>query len=332
MRNHEEELRGREKQRYAKGKPDGLFWYGAARPQNLEYFFRPKLVLQVLSRRPSFALDQSAGFMFAAGGTAGVYGITLDASAIPNLSSVAAVLNSRAADFQVEQVSSVFGSRFYSYGDQFIDQIVLPTKSPKFSSTGPIADKLVFLTMSRAQIIRKMAAFTESFGSDLAKYELETVKRLCNRQPQSENLKIIQDAIRVEASLYGFEVHYGTQTPFECEMMEHAECLAEAFRNQKLQNIRRKEVLSWRLPVTASGCKKLLELVAGLQADLSKVRNQVSSTEDKLNDLVFEMYGLSKNEQRVVDGFLERYSSTSKAAAAEELENETAEKIDIVEE
>lgn len=66
--------------------------------------------------------------------------------------------------------------------------------------------------------------------------------------------------------------------------------------------------------------------------DLSKVRNQVSSTEDKLNDLVFEMYGLSKDEQKVVDGFLERYSSMSKAAAAEEMENETAEKIDIVEE
>jgi hypothetical protein len=37
------------------------------------------------------------------------------------------------------------------------------------------------------------------------------------------------------------------------------------------------------------------------------------------------MYGLSKDEQKVIDGFLTRYSSIAKATVAEELEEETPE-------
>jgi len=135
-----------------------------------------------------------------------------------------------------------------------------------------------------------------------------------------------------ERALYGFEAHYGCQAPFEFEDREHAECLAEALRNQKHQNIRSKDVLSWRLPVAVAGCNKLLELLAGLQENLAELKGQVASTEEKLNDLVFEMYGLSQDERKVVDDFLTRYSSVSKAVAAEELGYEALEKMDEVSE
>ncbi len=319
LRNHEEVLRKRENGKYAKDKAEGYGWYGATYPRALEYYFRPKLVLQVLSRGPSVAFDPGGSFVFTAGGTAGVYGIALRKSNSVDLKSAAALLNSRAVDFQVKQVSSVFGSRFYSYGDQFIEKIVLPTQSSKLASAGPIADTLVSLTALRARLAHKLRDFPESFVSDLSKFELDTVKRLCDKQPQSENLKISQDAIRVEQALYGFEVHYGTQTPFEFEVREHAECLAEGLRNQKKQNIQRKDVLSWRLPATVTGCKSLLELAKSTHTELEKIRQQVGSQEADLNDLIFEIYALSKDERKVVDDFLLRYSS-GPAVASEVLE------------
>jgi len=182
-----------------------------------------------------------------------------------------------------------------------------------------LAERTSNLSAERLRLLHKLAAFPESFVSDLSKYELQTVKRLQNKQPQSENLRISQDAIRVADALYGYEVDYGDQNAFEFELREHSECLAEAFRIQKRQNLRRKDVLSWRLPVTAAGCGKLLELLTGLQENLSKHNDKVTS-EEELNELVFKLYGLSKDEQRVIDEFLTRYSSASKAMIAEEEE------------
>jgi hypothetical protein len=143
------------------------------------------------------------------------------------------------------------------------------------------------------------------------------VKRLSSKWPQSENLKIDDDQIRIEHALYGFEVHYGTQAPFEFENREHAECLAEALRNHPRQNIRTKEILGWRLPITPAGSKKLLELLARLKKSLNDTTDQIASEEEALNELVFRMYGLNKGEQKVIDDFLLRYSSHSKAETEE---------------
>jgi hypothetical protein len=334
LRNHEEELRDREHQRYAKNKADGFVWYGAGRPQNLDYYFQPKLMLQLLSRYNSVACDPEGKFVFQAGGKGGgVYGVVPVETV--NHRAMQGFLSSKVADFLIKQVSSVYGGRFYSYADQFLKD--LPVCQPLLEGglraakrVGELAEKTSDLSTAKLRLLYKLTAFPESFASDLSKYELDTVTRLCDKHPQSENLKIIPDAIRVERALYGFEVHYGNQTPFEFELKEHAECVAEAMRNHKLQNIRRKNVLSWRLPVTVPGCKKLLELLTGLQEDLAKLKSQVASAEENLNELVFEMYGVSKDEQKVIDDFLTRYSSAAKAVVADELENETPETIEDV--
>ena len=87
----------------------------------------------------------------------------LKGSTTVDLKCAAAVLNSRVADFQVKQISSVFGSRFYSYGDQFIERIVLPTAAKKFSAPAPIVDKLVPLASKQFDLLLKIAEFPEKF-------------------------------------------------------------------------------------------------------------------------------------------------------------------------
>jgi hypothetical protein len=65
--------------------------------------------------------------------------------------------------------------------------------------------------------------------------------------------------------------------------------------------------------------------LAGLQENMATLNSQVTSSEDELNEVVFGMYGLSADERKVIDDFLMRYSSTSKVAGAEELDNEPPE-------
>ena len=59
-------LRGREHGKYSEDKADGAIWYGATYPRSLDDHFRPKLVLQVLSRKPSVTLDLEGNFVFTA--------------------------------------------------------------------------------------------------------------------------------------------------------------------------------------------------------------------------------------------------------------------------
>ncbi len=309
LRKHETELRKREDGRYEQDEADGHVWYGAARPQNLDYYFSPKLVLQVLSRRPSVAADLKGRYVFAAGGTAGVYGIALNDNSDEMLLAVAAILNSRAADFCVKQISSVFGSRFYSYGDQFIAEVVVPTNDMTFTSLCRKSEDLTSRADSAAVLLESLAGFPGSFERELACYELDSIGKLARENPTIAQLSIDPESTGVEKALYNFEVRYGAQRAFEFEHREHADCLAEALRARKRRTLPLKEILSWRLPVKPEGCKKLLQLQEVARRELSRLSGEVTSLEAELNDLVYGLYGITASERKIIQGFLERFSS-----------------------
>src|SRR5207245_1401564 len=108
LRRHEKELRKREDDRFGEGKSEGDQWYGATYPRGLDYYFRPKLVLQLLSRRNSLTFDKEGKFVFQAGGKGGgVYGFA-PGDDVKDLGALLACLNSKIADFLMKEVSSVY--------------------------------------------------------------------------------------------------------------------------------------------------------------------------------------------------------------------------------
>jgi len=311
---HEEQLRAREDHRYGKDRPDGRVWYGAARPQNLDYFFQPKLVLQLLSRRNSFALDQHGKFVFQAGGKGGgVYGIS-PASEVGNLQALLGFLNSRVTDFLIKQISSVYGGRFYSYADQFVKELplaeaILDARSASSLRLASLADELAAAVGEHAELLRKMGTFPESFDRDLSRYELDTISHISTAHPTSAQVSMERDAISVEKTLYGYEVRYGSPKVFQFEHREHAECLAAALRLQHRKNIPLKQVLGWRLPLKPEGCKKLLDLLDNAREEARRLAAQIASGEDELDEIVYRLYDVSPAERKVIESFLERYSS-----------------------
>ncbi|RMF26369.1 MAG: hypothetical protein D6759_19770, partial [Chloroflexi bacterium] len=67
----EARLRGRERGRRARGTREAHLWYGLGRPQNLELYERPKLLVQVASPAPDFAFDEDRHFLIQHGGRGG---------------------------------------------------------------------------------------------------------------------------------------------------------------------------------------------------------------------------------------------------------------------
>lgn len=322
LRKHEGTLRAREDHRYAEHEPDGVLWYGAARPQNLDHFFRPKLVLQLLSRRNSFALDVNGDFVFQAGGKGGgVYGIAPNEE-VGSVHALLASLNSKVTDFLIKQISSVYGGRFYSYADQFLRD--LPIAQPILGLGSKVAQRLENLAKSlsaaglrRADLARKLAGFPGTFESDLRRYELDAISKLCTGHPTTAQLSIEPEAVSVEKTLYGFEVRYGSQRSFEFEHREHAEGLAQAILIRKRRALPLAEVLRWRLPVKVEGCRKLLDLLAQARSELSGLDYRIREDEQQLNEVVYEIYGVTSAERKVIEDFLDRYSSVPAGEPAE---------------
>lgn len=324
---HESKLRAREDHRYDEDEPEGHLWYGAAYPQGLDFYFRPKLVLQLLSRRNSFAFDEAGRFVFQAGGKGGgVYGIAPGAQ-VGNLRALQAFLNSRVADFIVKETSSVYGGRFYSYADQFlkglpIREALLDTKAKDTKQLGSLAERVTLASEEWLRLRSKLVSFPGSFAGDLVRFELDTVEHLSTGHPSSAQLTIEPDAISIEPGLYGFSVQYNSQRPFDFEHREHAEVLAAALRNRHRKTLPLEEVLNWRLPVKPEGCKKLLTLLGQSRQRLRKLEDQIASEEDALNDLVYSLYGIQPREQKVIEDFLNRYSSQAVVQASEEEQTE----------
>jgi Eco57I restriction-modification methylase len=320
---HEGELRKREDGRYEDNKPDGHFWYGGARPQNLDHYFSSKLVLQLLSRRNSFAPDKEGKFVFQAGGKGGgVYGFA-PGDCLKDLDALLAFLNSKVADFLVKEISSVYGGRFYSYADQFLRDLpvaggILDTKGAASRRLSQIAQSLTGLAARRNKLEAKLESFPTSFEGGLSRYELESIRKLAREHPRSGHIFIELDRILVEKALYGYEARYDSQRPFEFEHREHAECLAEALRVRSRKSLPLEDILAWRIPVKPEGCTQLLALQDKARGELNSAREQIVSLEDELNDSVYKLYAVTPDERKIIEDFLERY--TSKPSEAEELQ------------
>jgi len=218
-----------------------------------------------------------------------------------------------------------YGGRFYSYADQFLRHLpvaegILDTRRGGSRRLSRIAESLTGFAAMRNQLREKLECFPTSFERDLSRYELDSVGKLAREHPGTAQLSVEFESISVEKALYGYEVRYGSQRPFEFEHREHAECLAEAFRTRGRKTLPLKEVLSWRLPVKPEGCRKLLQIQNDNRRELARLRDEVASQEAELNALVYNVYGVTTEERKVIEGFLERYSSRS---AAEIAENET---------
>lgn len=120
LKRHSDILKAREG-----GKWDTADWYAFARNQNLTQMDRPKLVVQVISESARYAFDQD-GFYFTGGGNGPYYGIRWSQHPTKSLKYLQALLNSRAVDFFLHQISSPFRGGYWSYGKRFIEQLPIP--------------------------------------------------------------------------------------------------------------------------------------------------------------------------------------------------------------
>ena len=106
-------------------------WYGYSQEHNLNKFEGKKIITQVLSLHPQFALDKNENNYFVGGGNAGGYGIVLEKELIKNdpylYHYVLGLLNSKLEEYVLRHISTTFRGGYVSYARRFIEKLPIPS-------------------------------------------------------------------------------------------------------------------------------------------------------------------------------------------------------------
>lgn len=302
---HKEELRRREGGRFVHD------WYGAARPQNLEFYETPKLVAQMNSKFPDIAYDDKSGFVFQAGGRGGgVYGVALDLSkSDPWL--VLALMNSSILDFFLKHVSTVYFGHTYSYSDQFIKN--LPIRLPKTKSERELAAKLEKLAQTLTETKSKLRAkererdaFPELQIAQLKERpELHLLSRLVQGKPQVAQIHVEDISLQKQRGGY-WALTFGRSTlVFPTEA--HAKLAQAWLKLQGRSQVETAQLMNIKLPQDDANCKKLLDLLKEADKEIEKLQKLLADEEEEVNELVAEFYGLTTADRKIIREFLEKF-------------------------
>jgi len=104
-------------------------WYSLWCPRDSKKLNSPKILTQVLSKRPNFSIDTEGDFSFTGGGNAGIYGVIIKDRY--DIEIIMAILNSKVFEFLLKQNTSIFRGGYYSYAKRFIERIPIsyPSKN-----------------------------------------------------------------------------------------------------------------------------------------------------------------------------------------------------------
>jgi type I restriction-modification system DNA methylase subunit len=155
LEDHKALLEGRERGRWK-----GENWHKYSRPQNLEEFIRPRarLLATSIAVQASFALDPDGAYFFTGGGSSGVYGITLRPEVLFTPAYLLALLNSRALEYVLRQLSSVFRGGYFVQRPQYLRKLPIAVPDTASGSSRQQHDALAKLAQDATDIHARIAA------------------------------------------------------------------------------------------------------------------------------------------------------------------------------
>ncbi|MGO9273049.1 MAG: Eco57I restriction-modification methylase domain-containing protein [Terriglobia bacterium] len=149
-----------------KGRFRGPQWYMFGRQQNIDLMSLPKILVPDIADRASFAFDQAGDYAFTSG-----YGITLKETVVESPKYILGLLNSRALDRHLKNVSTPLRGGFFRYFTQFVEQ--LPIRTIDFSKPADKSrhDRVVTL------VDRMLNLNTQKHSGKLAPSQTDRVDR-----------------------------------------------------------------------------------------------------------------------------------------------------------
>jgi type I restriction-modification system DNA methylase subunit len=287
---HKEALEGREGGKW-EGRDD---WYAFGYPKSMERFENPKLIGAEIAGEATFMLDEKGTWYFKAG-----YGVQLVPDYQNRTEIFSALLNSKVLDFYLKHITSLKMGGYYKYTSHYLEPLPVSWGTDEQrEDINSILTKIVTAFDTENRIDRFPEAYLGEYDGSLAyiNYEWQT-----RRYPVNADIQEKADG--------RFAVTAGRSDEITAPLMDKGDREERKLRARYVQaavdgrNMKSGEEQTIPIPDTQGGVEQLME---ALEADRQTVEEtSVEELEAEIDQTVYEMFGLTDDEQEVIEDYLD---------------------------
>lgn len=263
-------------------------WYAYSAPRSLENYGIVKLLIQGFSIYSSVSIDETGDIFFGPD----IYGLPIIETHQKLTKYFLAILNSNLTNFFIRQVGVIHGSGYYKYEDRFIKN--LPIKLPETPEEKKIADQIIkkvdeILELHKSGIVDIDAILD---GEETEKlYNLPKVTFSISDSAKFEIIKADDSKIFINSQDFIEIKDKKTKDFVEVYLNSNSEKLAKA-----------KDVKNMILNISVPKSDEVLkEMIKKGSFDQSELKGKIDKLEGEINDWVYEIYGITKEERNIVE-------------------------------
>lgn len=263
-------------------------WYALMYYEQAKFFSQPKILTPALTNKNNFTIDNNGNFFVL--GTAGVYGI-VPKSGI-NIKYLLGILNSNVSEYYLKKICPIKQGGYFQYSTKFLER--LPIKLPSTLEEKKIAD----------QIIKKADEILELHKSGIvdidAILEGEETEKLCNLPKVTFNISDNAKVEKIKAD--DSKISINSQDFIEIKDKKIRD-FVEIYLNSNSEKLSKaKDAKSMILNISVPKSDEVLkEIIKKGIADQSKFKEKIKKSEDEINELVYQIYGIAKEEKKIVE-------------------------------
>ncbi|AQL41468.1 restriction endonuclease [Halorientalis sp. IM1011] len=289
---HRDTLESREGGRF-EGRDD---WYGFGYPKSMTRFEDPKLICSEIAAEATFMLDDVGTWYFKA-----AYGVQLEDDWKDRTDTFAALLNSNALDFYLKHYTTLKVDGYYKYTTNYLTP--LPITWGADEDRSELRDYLSEITTA-LDTESKTERFPEAYlGEHDGEMDYITYEWQTRRYPVSAEVQAdVGGEYTVQAGRSDVITDAAMYSDDEEARKRRAMYVQEAVNGR---NVKSGEETTIPIPRSDAGVETLLEALRSDEATVSET--DVDELEALVNDVVYEMFGITPEEQDVIEDYLETF-------------------------
>ena len=265
-------------------------WYELPTARSFELFTKPKILTPSLSNKNNFSYD-STGFFFAKG-AGGSYGVLLKDYKEDRYFYVLGLLNSMLLEFYLKQFLPIKSGGWYEYNRQYLEK--LPIKLPSTPEEKKIANQII---KKVDEILKLHKSGIVDIDAILDDEETEKLHRL-----PKVSFNISDNAKFEKVKTEGSKVYINSNDFIKIKdkkIKDFVEIYLN-FNSEKLS--KSKDVKNLILNISVPKSDEILkEIIKKGGADQSQIKEKIKKLEEGINELVYQIYGITKEERKVVE-------------------------------
>jgi hypothetical protein len=271
------------------------YWYEYSRPQNLEKFERPKLILSKIANKATYMSDTEGTWYFTT-----PYSVLLDDERGDIAQEMTAQLNSKVLDFYFKHISAVKAGGFYEYLNQYITPVPCKVESSngEFSQLRDSVEQILSAIHTENKTDRFPEAYLGDYDGELdyITYEWQTRRYPVNAEVQGE----VEGDFTVQAGRSDVINDPAMYSDDREARKRRAEYVHAAVDGRKVKS---GEETTIPIPRSDDGVE---ELLSRLDDDREEVdETNIEELEGEIDDAVYDLFDLTEDEREVVEDYLE---------------------------